>query len=96
MPMTSEDLLKFAEDLGLGPKELAHLVGVSVRTLRRGVKAGGTVDTLVKGLQEGLANPRTHLSVRALAIISARGDGLKALVARMVHAYVTMDELRRT
>lgn len=93
--MGPAEILRIAESLGLGPKELAHLVGISVRTIRRGVKENATVAILLRGIEEKLADPRTRLSMRALAIISARGEGLKMLISRLVHSYVTMDDLRR-
>lgn len=89
--MKPKELIQLAESLGLGPKELAHLVGISARTIRRGVKAGGTTDLLLKGLIEKLNDPNTHLSIRALSIIAARGEGLKALIARLLRAYVMLD-----
>lgn len=94
-PMSPKEILKIAETVGLGPKELAHLLGISVRTIRRGARLGGTVDTLLRGIQEKLADPHAVLSIRALTIIAARGEGMKTLVARLLHAYVTMDLLHR-
>lgn len=88
-------MLAFADSVGLGPKELAHLLGVSVRTIRRGAREGGTADLLLRGLREKLMDPKSALSIRALTIISARSDdGLKALMDRLTRAYVTLDQLR--
>lgn len=92
--MTSEEILALADQVGLGPKELAHLLGISVRTIRRGVKKDGTVDVLLRGFQAKLKDPAAALSMRALMIVAARGEGLKLLILRLVGAYVAMDRMR--
>lgn len=92
--MTSVEIQQVTELLGLGPKELAYLLGVSVKTLRRGTRDGSTADSLLRGCAERLQDPEMAPSVRALMITSARGGGLKALVMRLTRAYVTLDLLR--
>ncbi len=87
-------MLDVAATAGLGQKELAHLIGISARALRRGVKPGGPVDLLLQGLRAQLSDPQTMLSMRALMIIAARGEGLKTLLLRLVSAYTTLDRLR--
>ena len=80
--------------LGLGPKELAHLLGVSTKTVLRGYSPTSTSGILAKVLEAKLDDARSSQSVRALAIMSARGGGLEALLNQMVESYVTMDLLR--
>lgn len=92
--MKPKEILELAAAADLGAKELAHLLGVSTRAIRRGVKKGGTVDVLLHEIQAKLSDPQTMLSMRALMIISARGEGLKTLVLRLISAYVRLDQSR--
>lgn len=84
-------MLKVGAAIGLGPKELAHLTGASVRAIYRGVREGSTTDLVFRMLQEGLEEPRSMMSIRALALIAARGEGLKFLLAKMRTVYVNAD-----
>lgn len=81
-------------ELGLGPKELAHLLGTSVKTIHRGSREGGTVDLLIQEINAALDDPHSAPSIRALAIIAARGGGLQLFLHRLMDAYVTLDLLR--
>ena len=92
--MNAKGMKRIASSLGLNLKELAHLLGVSGRNIYRGTKPGGTADLLLQALGSGLNNPRSAQSVRALAIIAARGGGLELLLRQLLEAYVTMDLLR--
>lgn len=81
------------KELGLGSREIAYLLGVSERTIRRG-NMKGTPEMLSKVIQRRLADPRSAQSTRALVMITARRGGLESLLEALFEGYVTMDLLR--
>ncbi len=86
-------MLSVASTLGIGPKELAHLLGISERTILRGVQDGGIIDILLRDIVEGLEDPTGHHNVRVAAVMAARSGGLKTYLSGMRRAYVKLDQL---
>ncbi len=83
------------EPLGLNPKELAHLLGVSVKTIHRGTfKENSTAAVLAGIITARLSDGRSAQSIRALAMTAARGHGLSTFLGVLVEAYVSLDLLR--
>ncbi len=80
--------------LGLGPKEMAYLLGVSDRAVRRGIGSQSASGKLLQVIEKRLGDPRSTQSIRALAIISARNGGLEAMLNHLLESYVTLDLLR--
>lgn len=89
--MTLPELRSLADRLDLCGKEFAYLLGVSERSLLRGVRDGGTADILARSILEGLDDPQQALSVRAAAIMSARSGGLETYLRGTRRAYVNAD-----
>ena len=87
------EVVQFGQPLDLSNKELGYLLGVSERTIRRGIN-GGPAQVLLDVLKSRMADPRSTQSARALVLITARRGGLKALLEAMFEGYVTMDLLR--
>lgn len=90
--MTKHELEDVAADLGLSSKEVAHLLGVSPKTITRGIKDGAPADLFLREIVKALEDPRISQSARALVVMCARSDGgFRSLVSRLIDAYVTMD-----
>ncbi len=92
--MRTPDVLRFGAPLGLGPKELGYLLGVSDRTVKRGIN-GGPAQVVLDLLRSRMEDPRSAQSIRALVMITARRGGLKALLEALFEGYVTTDLARR-
>ncbi len=84
-------MMQIGARLDLCPKELAHLLGISERTVHRGVQDGGPAGILLKDIREGLDDPNQFLSIRAAAIMAARSNGLQTYLSGMRRAYVELD-----
>lgn len=91
--MTSAEMLHLAGRLDLCGKEMAHLLGISERTILRGVQEGGIIDIFLHDLQEGLDDPSQTLHVRAAAVMAAQSGGLRTYLRGLRLAYVRLDAL---
>ena len=92
--MTSAEVIQVSQQLGIGLHELAHLLGVTPRTVQRGLRLGSPADLILREICRRLNEPRSTQSIRALAVISAQSGGLEVFLSRLAGAYVTLDLLR--
>ena len=92
--LTADQILQVSRQLGIGLHELAHLLGVTPRTVQRGLRLGSRADLVLQEIRRRLDEPRSAQSIRALAVISAQSGGLEVFLSRLAGAYVTLDLLR--
>ena len=92
--MTAEQLKQLAATLGFDRSEMAKLLGLSIRTLTRGVRRDGTAAALLFALQRQLADPHSLTPIRALAIQAVRADGLPHFLDRLLGVFVAAERLQ--
>ena len=92
--MTSSQIKKLAAALGFTLAEMAKLLGLSTRTLNRGVRREGTTATLLLALERRLLNPRDTIAIRALAVQAVRSDGLLHFLDRLLDVFIAAEFLR--
>lgn len=90
--MTPKEIQTLAARVDLNIKQLAPMIGVDQRTLRRGLRKGSTADLILRGFQAQLDDPYKFRSIRALMLMSAQQEmGLAALFGKLLNNYVIVD-----
>lgn len=91
----ADQLAQLESALDLTTPQLAKLLGVSVRTLYRGVERDGAAAAIIQALQRHLAvDAQSALIVRSLVLSAAQNDGLPVLLDRLLSTFVAVTRLQ--